>query len=102
MMVTRIISWILRKSGIGNVAVMKDMTNAFQCTLDAYRQTALHELYLPCHVNFLQQRLAWAAIRMEGYDGVIHALPGAGNQIGSCEGPLLFCLPYRDALADWR
>ena len=50
----------------------------------------------------MQQRLAWSTIQLDGYDGTIYALPQMGNQIGSCEGPILFCLPYAAALVEWR
>ena len=50
----------------------------------------------------MKQRLEWATIRLDGHDGSVYAHLLAGNQIGSCEGPLLFCLPYRDSLFDWR
>ena len=102
MMITRIVSWTLRKVGLGSYASLKDMTNAFQCTENVYRNTAVEKLYLPQHCQRMQQRLAWAAVRLDGYDGTIYALPTKGNQIGSCEGPTLFCLPYADSLIDWR
>ena len=78
------------------------MTNAFACTRDGYRRLAIEEVYLPQHEIFMRQRIAWAAIRLDGHDGRVYALPQTGNQIGSCEGPILFRVPYRDSLADWR
>ena len=47
MMITRIVSWTLRKVGLGSYASLKDMTNAFQCTENVYRDTAVEKIFTP-------------------------------------------------------
>ena len=98
MLVVRIVSEELSKNKISNFCHLRDMTNAFACTGVSHRERAMSEIYDEEHLGYVRQHVRNATVFLSGCNGEICVELDVGNCIGSCEGPIMFCLPYRDVI----
>ena len=113
-MVQRVMELRLGCHKLSTVNSLKDMKNAFACTLPAERDRTLNQ-FIPedvaldswfpdmviGHKYFFRQRIVNCTVELAGEDGLAHAMPKRGNIIGFAEGPLFFSKSFNRFVSSW-
>ena len=102
MLTQRAIQWKSDFAGLSTLNDLRDMKNAFACTVPHVRSETVRELIEPTHVNIFMNRVQNSAVELVAHDDkVVCVVPQTGNVIGSAEGPIFFSCSFQESLTAW-
>ena len=108
MVVQRCIQERLAQMGLQSVAHLIDMTNAFASTTAARRDQTVEQRIAPRsgprmgYPDYFTQNVGASAVQFTADTGeTLDVWPGAGNIVGSSEGPLFFSWAFNGSMREW-